>query len=110
MHTSVELLKTLLWEEWDPIGVNDAPEGRDEYDRYALALNERITDGASEDEVTDYLTWVETEYMGLDSLPESPARNRSIAVKAIAIVLGDGTVMASRETRFRTRNLRRNRG
>jgi len=54
------------WNQWDPIGVspdNDGPQ--DEYDSYlgpSLRLLER---SASQQEITEYLSHIVAEYMGL---------------------------------------------
>ncbi|MES9924910.1 MAG: hypothetical protein ABW152_12500 [Candidatus Thiodiazotropha endolucinida] len=29
-----KIIDEILWKDWDPIGVNDAPEARDEYQSY----------------------------------------------------------------------------
>jgi len=61
----LEKLKALLWEEWDPIGLNDTDCPRDEYDSYALRLYSMLKSNASRDEVLNYLVWVRTEYIGI---------------------------------------------
>ena len=53
-----------LWNEWDPIGVA-SPALQDEYDSYlgpTLTLLER---GSTEDEITDYLSYLVRDYIGL---------------------------------------------
>lgn len=32
---TLEAVRRILWEDWDPIGVNDHPGAIDEYDSYA---------------------------------------------------------------------------
>ncbi len=57
-----QLVRNILNEEWDPIG--GCPE--DEYDSYGAKLYVMLMDeGASAEEMADYLWWVETEYMGI---------------------------------------------
>jgi len=62
LHKSV---RSLLLDEWDPIGVNDVPEANDEYDAYVRGVHKLLTTGKGATEVFDYLWWVETEHMGL---------------------------------------------
>ena len=57
-------LREIGWSQWDPIGLGGTPD--DEYDSYLLQAAGRLSSGASEEEVTDYLVGIETEYMGLD--------------------------------------------
>jgi hypothetical protein len=42
-------------ETWDPIGVSHAPEAADEYDSYLGPIAQRLREGASPDDVADYL-------------------------------------------------------
>lgn len=56
------IVRKLLNEEWDPIG--GCPD--DEYDTYSKKLYVMLIDeGASAQEMTEYLWWAETEYIGL---------------------------------------------
>ena len=57
-------IQRILWEEWDPIGVNDiAPD--DEYDSYASRIFAMLGEGGSELEIAEYLRWAAIENMGL---------------------------------------------
>jgi len=57
---------------WDPCGVSDAPEARDEYFGYLPVVFNLLKNGAEADAIAKYLFSVETERMGatgnLDSL------------------------------------------
>jgi hypothetical protein len=82
----LEQLKALLWEEWDPIGVNDTDCVRDEYDSYALKLYSMLKSNASRDEVLNYLVWVRTEYIGVGQKGDPAIEaDRIVADKAIQI-------------------------
>ncbi len=60
------LIRDALWERWDPIGVNDAPDAIDEYDGYVNPIVTMAqTNSASEESVFGYLWQVETEQIGL---------------------------------------------
>jgi hypothetical protein len=62
MHA--EIRKALL-EEWDPIGVKDIPEAKNEYDGYVPKIYKMLIQRKTTEEIFDYLWWVENEYMGL---------------------------------------------
>ena len=49
---------------WDPIGVSNIPEARDEYHAYLTAIYGRVQAGGLDD-VVEYLKWAATENMGL---------------------------------------------
>lgn len=50
---------------WDPIGVSDAPQARDEYHSYLPQIFGMIRDGAESTEVAAHLGKIATETMGL---------------------------------------------
>ena len=60
-----EQIDILLWEEWDPIGINDYEEARDEYYNYLPKVYELRIRNASKKEIADYLFEIETDRMGL---------------------------------------------
>jgi hypothetical protein len=51
-------LRALLLGTWDPIGISDEPLAASEYDTYLAPLARRLREGASADEIADYLTSV----------------------------------------------------
>ncbi|MEQ1538695.1 MAG: hypothetical protein ABL928_07195 [Sphingorhabdus sp.] len=65
MIDELEQLKTLLWKEWDPIGVNDMEDAKDEYDSYAFQIFVMLNEGRAEEDVMSYLNWLETDHIGL---------------------------------------------
>ena len=78
MITELETIKRILWEDWDPIGVNhSAPD--DEYDSYAFQIFVMLKRGLGLVEIRDYLEWAEVEKMGL---PNS-GRHDEIARKIV---------------------------
>ncbi len=81
----LERIKRLLWEEWDPIGVNNMDEAwpDDEYDSYAPQVLKMARLGVSVETNAAYLKEVEGERMGLQA---NPARNHSVAAKARALL------------------------
>jgi hypothetical protein len=82
----LEQLKALLWEEWDPICLNDTDCPRDEYDSYALKLYSMLKSNASRDEVLNYLVRVRTEYIGISNKGDPAIEaDRIVADKAMQI-------------------------
>ena len=64
MIDELEAIKRILWEDWDPIGVNHfAPD--DEYDSYAFQIFVMLKKGQGLVEIRDYLESAEVENMGL---------------------------------------------
>lgn len=72
-------LREIGWSRWDPIGLGGF-ENRsdDEYDSYLLHAAGSLWSGASEEEVTNYLVRVETEYMGLGDAPRVRPRAHEV--------------------------------
>ena len=50
---------------WDPIGISDTPEARDEYSSYADHVWSMVLDHKSKTEISDYLTDIATKRMEL---------------------------------------------
>ena len=61
---------------WDPIGVSEFPQARDEYHSYLPRVFALLRSNADEDELVEYLTKMATEQMGLTPDRE---HNRTIA-------------------------------
>ena len=60
-------VKTILREQWDPIGVGDVPEARDEYDRYAPGIVRSLGERPTVAGIAAQLLEIETEQMGLEA-------------------------------------------
>ena len=54
----------ILWKDWDPIGVNDFSEARDEYQSYIYKFYELKTAGVSIDILAKALNKIEVDRMG----------------------------------------------
>jgi len=82
----LERLKDLLWEEWDPIGVNETDCPRDEYDSYALKIHSMLMSNASREEVLSYLVWLRTDYIGISKKGDpATVTDQLVADRAIQI-------------------------
>jgi hypothetical protein len=68
-------------DQWDPIGVKEYPEAADEYDGYIGGVYGLLSRGATDQELADHLSKIETEHMGL-----SRQANQS-RLLAVALVL-----------------------
>ncbi len=62
-----EFIDEILFNEWDPVGVSDSPEARDEYYGYLPQVFSKAMHGESAQNIADYLREVETERMGLSN-------------------------------------------
>ncbi len=61
LYTKVDVI---LWNEWDPIGVNDiAP--RDEYQSYVPEIYKMLVDNKTEKEIAERLNDIAINTMGL---------------------------------------------
>lgn len=69
---------------WDPIGVAEVPQTRDEYDSYLPQITGMLMRGAGEEEIAKQLTVISTETMGLTDTREGRKRDREIAELLIA--------------------------
>ncbi|NRP70772.1 hypothetical protein ILFOPFJJ_01654 [Ensifer psoraleae] len=59
-------IREVLLHAWDPIGISDLPEARDEYDAYADDVLSMLADeDTTAEEIADYLLKIATEHMGL---------------------------------------------
>lgn len=58
-------IDTILWQKWDPIGVNEIESARDEYYGYIPEIyNLKITN-ASKNEIAEHLNKIATINLGL---------------------------------------------
>ena len=60
-----EVVDTILWEHWDPIGVNDNPAARDEYSGYVSSVIQLLRNGADAYKISKHLHSLERASMGL---------------------------------------------
>jgi len=60
----------ILFYKWDPIGISDSDGARDEYQSYLPRVFRMAIEFQSPDKVSEYLTAVATESMGLSETKE----------------------------------------
>ena len=78
-----EMVRLALWQDWDPIGINDCPEARDEYDSYVGGICSLLNTGADSQMLGRHLSQIETTSMGLSS-PCSHLND--VVIKLLAMV------------------------
>ncbi|ANH83151.1 hypothetical protein A8C56_21145 [Niabella ginsenosidivorans] len=76
------IIDELLWNEWDPIGVNEYEEARDEYYSYIPQVLKLKIDNADIETMAQFLFKVETERMGLLGNIENCRRVANIIISA----------------------------
>ncbi|GAB3796303.1 hypothetical protein GCM10028819_13650 [Spirosoma humi] len=76
----------LLWQEWDPIGINDCFEVRDEYSSYASQVFSLVIHGATAEELAQKLLSIEQETMGLLGNIEKNSELARKVIKAAEVV------------------------
>lgn len=60
-----EAIHKILLHVWDPIGVCDEPNARDEYDSYIHEIHGMLIRHEPKHRLIDHLWWIETVNMGL---------------------------------------------
>ena len=58
-------VRQALFEEWDPIGINNNADAEDEYDSYAPNLTKMLIENKSEGELFAELWYIETVTIGM---------------------------------------------
>jgi len=85
------LIREVLFSDWDPMGLSDAPGTPDDYDAVARELHALVTDPETTAErIAAYLRWVEREQMGLQRRP-GMATGTAERLMALRRVVGGGT-------------------
>jgi hypothetical protein len=60
----------ILWRDWDPIGVNDMPEARDEYQSYLPHIFRLAVEGKDAEHISSSLVATIEESIGLGASRE----------------------------------------
>jgi len=82
------LIREVLFNDWDPMGLSAAPGTPDDYDAVARELHALVTDPeTSAERIAAYLRWVEREQMGLQ---RRPGMATGTAERLMALVDGAG--------------------
>ena len=79
------LMRHVLLEVWDPIGVKDEPYAQDEYDGYIGKLYELLVSHADDSQLIDYLHWAVHDHMGFDAATRTDMEATVEALKKIPL-------------------------
>ena len=77
MIGELDAIKRLLWQDWDPIGLNGSGPD-DEYDSYAFQILGMLNKSTEASEIAEYLRWAAIENMGLSGAGDCAAVARRI--------------------------------
>lgn len=77
-------INTILFRDWDPIGVNDEPQCEDEYESYVGGIYRLIVGDADRFKLAQHLARIETVSMGLDD-PDQDGRCGRVAEQLLAL-------------------------
>lgn len=58
-------VREILLADWNPIGIRDVPQARDEYDAYVLPIAHILASGTTVTELADHLLDFEKDAFGL---------------------------------------------
>ena len=75
----------ILWEVWDPIGVNKISPARDEYSGYVNGVFQLLTSGASDDEIAQHLLTIVHDRMELKGATVLDMQPTVTALRAIPL-------------------------
>ena len=78
----------ILFRDWDPIGVSEFEEARDEYQGYLPQVFKLALDNESPDAIAEYLTLVATERMGMSAAKEYDLKIANLVLMAKKECLG----------------------
>lgn len=71
-------IRHVLMEFWDPIGVKDEPNAQDEYDCCIGGIVHLLTEGGTDEQITDYLYRQAIDHMGLSDGNTSQAEQKRL--------------------------------
>jgi predicted polyphosphate/ATP-dependent NAD kinase len=60
-----EKVREVLLREWDPIGIRDVPNARDEYDQYVVPIANKVNARNTTSTIVKLLLEIEVDIMGL---------------------------------------------
>ena len=72
----------ILFYKWDPIGISSEDWPRDEYHAYLPVVFSMVTKGQTSEDIANYLTYISTEYMGLEPATDIDKKVAELVVAA----------------------------
>lgn len=82
-------IRSILTQDWDPIGVCDKGENQDEYDSYIPVIIRMLNEDCDLDGLAEHLRHVESVHIGLSNHDRSEAVQRRARVAARLIELAE---------------------
>lgn len=79
-----KIIDRILWNEWDPLGVNDVAP-RDEYQSYVSELYEMLIENRTAKEISERLFKIETETIGVTGSREYCLRIAQMLIEEIQL-------------------------
>jgi hypothetical protein len=79
------IVRKLLMQEWDPIGVRNHQGAEDEYDDYVAKVYVMLMDEESGESINSYLWDIATRYIGCSPSPDLAERCERVAEKLVAL-------------------------
>lgn len=76
-------IRQVLFTEWDPIGISDVPEARDEYDAYVGGVYRLLISGGSADQIIEHLFAIESR--DLECTVDDREHLRPVAERLLAL-------------------------
>jgi hypothetical protein len=64
-----KIVNQILWEDWDPIGINDNPQIHDEYSSYAPQIIKLLIDNKDSKQISKLLAQISNIDLGLGPIP-----------------------------------------
>ena len=83
----LQAVSEVLFYEWDPIGINDKPLCRGEYDSYAPSICRLLSEGADAHKIARHLEQLQRSSMGLSEIDLD--RDAQVARRLISLVKPD---------------------
>ncbi len=77
-----EAVDLILWEQWDPIGINDNPVARGEYRGYVSSVVQLLQNGADVFKLSEHLHSLERASMGIETNPD---HRKAVAQKLLNV-------------------------
>ncbi len=75
----------ILWEVWDPIGVNQETVARSEYNSYVNGIFELLVSGATDDAIAQHLLRIVNQRMELSGASLTDMRPTVQALRTITL-------------------------
>jgi hypothetical protein len=69
---------------WDPCGISDLPQARDEYSNYLPQVFQLVRKSSTQVDIANYLFKIEKDWMGLTHTPDE-TRNRVLNIAKILL-------------------------